>query len=292
MTVRLDGAQETLLIPLYGRAVHTRQGGRLLADPKAVEMVEQIDYDFTAFAGSRDPYGCVLRGAVIDHWATGFLCEHPAGTVVEVGVGLNTRFERLDNGTVHWVDLDLPDAMALRRRFFADTDRRRTIAASVLDQTWVEPVRALPGPYFVVAEASILYLSEPDALAALRLIATSLRPGRLALDTWGSWILTHQHSVATLRRMDAPLTWGCDDPGDLEHQVPGLALRESRRFGDLPASVRSRLPMSQRLGLGLVSRLALAARAYRLNSTSVPRPRRAPEADSRSPIRAYELRVS
>jgi O-methyltransferase involved in polyketide biosynthesis len=38
--------------------------------------------------------------------------------MVELGTGLNTRFERLDNGRVHWFDLDLPDVMALRRVFF------------------------------------------------------------------------------------------------------------------------------------------------------------------------------
>ena len=29
--------------------------------------------------------------------------------MVEIGTGLNTRFERLDYGRVHWFDLDLPD---------------------------------------------------------------------------------------------------------------------------------------------------------------------------------------
>ena len=45
--------------------------------------------------------------------------------MVELGTGLNTRFERTDNGSVHWIDLDLPDTIEHRRRFFADTERRR-----------------------------------------------------------------------------------------------------------------------------------------------------------------------
>jgi O-methyltransferase involved in polyketide biosynthesis len=48
---------------------------------------------------------------------------------VELGTGLNTRFERVDNGTVHWIDLDLPDTIALRRRYFADTERRQMVGA-------------------------------------------------------------------------------------------------------------------------------------------------------------------
>lgn len=34
---------------------------------------------------------------------------------MEIGTGLNTRFERVDNRAVHWIDLDLPDAIELRR---------------------------------------------------------------------------------------------------------------------------------------------------------------------------------
>jgi NADPH-dependent ferric siderophore reductase len=72
------------------------------------------------------------------------MADHPAGTVVEVGAGLNTRFERLDNGTIHWVDLDLPDTMDLRRTFFSETDRRRMVAASVADDSWCQTVLASP----------------------------------------------------------------------------------------------------------------------------------------------------
>lgn len=31
--------------------------------------------------------------------------EHPAGTITELGCGLNTRFERIDNGLAQWMDM-------------------------------------------------------------------------------------------------------------------------------------------------------------------------------------------
>ncbi len=63
----------------------------------------------------------VMRSAILDAWVRAFLAGHPAGTVVEIGTGLNTRFERVDNGQSGWIDLDLPDVIELRRRFFADS---------------------------------------------------------------------------------------------------------------------------------------------------------------------------
>jgi O-methyltransferase involved in polyketide biosynthesis len=43
----------------------------------------------------------VLRTVLLDAWVRTFLARNPAGTVVEIGTGLNSRFERVDNGLVY-----------------------------------------------------------------------------------------------------------------------------------------------------------------------------------------------
>jgi O-methyltransferase involved in polyketide biosynthesis len=247
--VSLGEVQETLLIPLYGRAVETGKPRPILRDPRAVEMVEAIDYDFARFDGGPSLLGTVLRTALIDTWVDTFLAEHPAGTVVEIGAGLNTRFERLDNGQLRWIDLDLPDSMALRRRFFTETDRRAMLVGSVLDEDWVAAVKASPGPYFFVAEAVLLYLPEPQVRRALEIIAGNFPGARLVLDTTGSWIIANQHRHDSLKKVDAKMVWACDDPRELERWGLGLRTLESRDLGQLPPALRRRLPRRLRLAL-------------------------------------------
>jgi O-methyltransferase involved in polyketide biosynthesis len=96
-------------------------------------------------------------GTTFDEWIKGFLRCRADGTVAEIGAGLNTRLERLDNGRLHWFDLDLPDAVELRRLFFTDNERRTT-ASSVLESGWTATMRQSPGPYFFVAEEVFVYL--------------------------------------------------------------------------------------------------------------------------------------
>ena len=62
-----------------------------------------------------------------------------------------------------WFDLDLPDTIALRRRFFEDTPRRTMIASSVLDTAWMEQVHAAPEPWLFVSEAVLIYLENAQA---------------------------------------------------------------------------------------------------------------------------------
>ncbi|MBU2668107.1 alpha/beta fold hydrolase [Actinoplanes bogorensis] len=263
MKVDLGAVQETLLIPLYGRAVESGKSRPLVRDPRAAELVAAIDYDFAKFDGGRSLIGSVLRGMVFDHWVREFLTEFPHGTVVEIGAGLNTRFERLGNGTAHWVELDLPDSMALRRRFFADSERRTMIAGSVLDDDWLDTVASRPGPYFFVAEAVLTYLAEADARAAVARIAERFPDGRIAFDTWGRWIIRNQHRHDALRKMSAPLQWACDDPHAVESWHPGLRLLDSSTVG-AQSAVRRTLPMPYRVLMPALKALP-QTRAYRLN---------------------------
>ncbi|AXG52121.1 tetracenomycin C synthesis protein [Streptomyces lincolnensis] len=262
----LGEIQETLLIPLYARAVETRKRHGILQDPRAVEMVESIDYDFSRFDGAKSLIGANLRTLQFDSWVRDFLRRHPSGTVVEIGTGLNTRFERLDNGTVHWFDLDLPDVIALRRRFFEDTDRRHTLAASVTDPAWTEAVRASPGPYLLVAEAVLIYLDDRQVRSVVDLVAESLPGAHLALETANDHAIARQDSHDVLGAMAARMKWRCDDPRQLETWRPDLRLTDSRTFADLPAAERRALPLSMRL---LLRAMAVLRRrdleSYRLN---------------------------
>jgi len=209
-------------------------------------MVAAIDYDFSKFDGANSLQGCVIRTAMFDEWIREFLRRNPSGTVVEIGAGLNGRFERVDNGRVHWVDLDLPDAMQLRRRFFADTDRRRMLAASALDDTWLELARSLPGPYFLVAEAVLIYLSEAEVRVALAQIARALPGAHVAFDTANRWMVDNPQFHDVMSKMTARMQWECDDPSEIERWGIDLRLLESRSFLQPPPGLKPRMPFAFR----------------------------------------------
>src|SRR6201987_2696631 len=193
---QLGGVHQTLFIPLAARAQETGRKRPVLRDPKAAELIASIDFDAAKYQRGFGGWLMVLRTAVYDFWVRQFLAEHPAGTVIELGTGLNTRFERVDNGQVHWIDLDLPDTIELRGRFFTDTSRRRMVPASVLSEEWLPAVAGRPGPYFFVTEGVLAYLPEPDVTATLARIAARFPGARLALDTYPERLLQRQHQLA------------------------------------------------------------------------------------------------
>ncbi|MGY1439393.1 class I SAM-dependent methyltransferase [Streptomyces reniochalinae] len=271
-TVRPGTVQETLLIPLYGRAVETRKDQPALRDPRAEELVAAIDYDFARFDGLPSLLGSVLRTCLFDHWARTFLEEHPDGTVVELGAGLNTRFERVDNGRARWVDLDLPDVAALRREFFPDTDRRHLVAASVTDRTWAGAVADFgQGAYLFCAEAVLPYLDEHEVRAVHDLIAERFPGSRLALDTASPHVVATQDTHDALSKVTARMRWACPDPRQLADWTAGAELLASHTLTTLPGPVHDALPAPYRATIRELAQQRLpGVEEYSLNLLQLP----------------------
>jgi O-methyltransferase involved in polyketide biosynthesis len=250
----LGDVQQTLFVPLSARAAETRRRHPALRDPKAVEIMDSVDVP-AVYSANWGGFLTNARTLVFDWWVRDFLRVDPGGTIVELGTGLNTRFERLDNGQCHWIDLDLPDTIELRRRFFADTPdgRRRMVAASVLDDGWHDLVAACPPPYFLVADGVLPYLPEEAITSALARIAARFPGAKIAFDTYGRRTMERQHQLAQRRGMAARWQWACDDPRTLESL--GLRLVESARAARPPAGLRRELPARYRWLLRLMDPL-------------------------------------
>lgn len=269
----LGALEQTSLAPLHARAHDARRRRPLVPDPVAAGVVDEIGPEIgpgatgPAAAPRLDDLATVLRGAILDPWVREFLTAAPAGTVVELGAGLNTRAERLTTAAdeawpeAHWVDVDLPGVTALRRDLLPDAAGRRFVAGSVLDEDWLDVVRELPGPYLLVSE-SVLTLLPEQGVQRIVFTVGSLLPGTtLLMDTVGRSAADRLQRCEPLCSRGLMFDWTCEHPRELEPW--GLRLRESRGIAELPDAVQRGLPLSAR-ALAVVLRAAPQLRGNRL----------------------------
>lgn len=247
--VALGKVSETLMIPLWSRAIESQRRRPLLHDPKAAEIVASLDYDFESrFAHARRlAFRACLRTAMIDRWVLDFLRRHPGGTVVEIGTGLNTRFERVDDGALRWFDVDLPDSLALRRRFFVDTPRRTMVEGAFGDSAWLAGLAAPGAPILFIAEAVLVYLDEALVRRGFAALAEAYPGCEFVFDTLRTHALT-RIDRPMMRSYDAPFVWGCDDPNAIEGWG-GHRRLASATMADLPRELLRRVPLEHRLAL-------------------------------------------
>lgn len=88
----------TLFIPLYGKALMSREG--FLPDPAAEDIVATVDYDFTKVDQSRKlAIYMAMRAALFDGYAREFAAQHPESLILQLGVGLDSRAKRVSCST-------------------------------------------------------------------------------------------------------------------------------------------------------------------------------------------------
>lgn len=243
MTTKLQGIPETLLIPLWARAAETRMAQPIVRDPRAVQMIEQIDYDFSKYAKARmTQLGVAVRTELLDRAVQQFIDEHPSGCVVNLGAGLDTRCERLERRNTLWYDLDLPEAIELRRRFFSDSETYRMIQGSVFDAQWRDVIGeaisstngAQARPLCFVAEGLFMYFHEWELRGLMRELAARFAGAEMFVEVQGPAIVGSGKHHDSLSKMDKPpeFKWGCADGKTLESWHPGIKLVQQWSFFD------------------------------------------------------------
>lgn len=260
--IALTGAAETLLGTLYSRALDARSPHPVLADPTAVEVAGMLDYDFGRLGlRSSDAVGIAMRAKVLDRWTREFLAVHPDATVLHLGCGLDSRVQRIDPGPgVRWFDVDQPQVIELRERLYPARPGYRTIGASVTDPGWLSEVPR-EHPALVVAEGLTMYLPAAEGPPLLRRLVEHLSRGEMAFDVFSRLGVRLAMRHPTLRRTGARLDWGISNPRDLEREVPGLRLTDSRSVLDVADDeVLAHAPRALRWRLAVFGRLPVLRR--------------------------------
>jgi methyltransferase (TIGR00027 family) len=219
----------------------------ILADPQAERIVAQID---ERLAGTQDRLlsrlrnhkidsslvvHIALRAQKYDQYAQDFLSRYPAGVVVSLGCGLDTRFQRIDNGQVTFFDIDLPGMIGFKRSLLPETPRYRMIAASVFDPAWMDTVAAVAGgPALFLAEGLFMYL-DGDKVRQLVLDLQERFPGsELVCEMVNKRFASGSFKKVTARKMQGRMklgkgtefSFGIASPDELQSWNAGIQYLE------------------------------------------------------------------
>jgi methyltransferase (TIGR00027 family) len=245
--------ESTSLLTLYSRAIESRSENPILEDPSAERLVDEIDRQI---AGSEDSFlkmlyekdidpklvvHAALRADKYDRYAQEFLSRYPGGVIVNMGCGMDTRFQRIDDGKVHLFDLDLPEVIALKRRLLTETNRYRMIAASVYDRDWIDAVAdASDDPVLFIAEGLFMYL-EPDKVRNLILELHSRFPRselvcELVKQNWVEGWRGEMTAVKMQRQLKlgegTRYRFGVDTPEEIAEWHPGIEFLDQWSYFD------------------------------------------------------------
>jgi O-methyltransferase involved in polyketide biosynthesis len=235
IAVDLGNVQKTLFLPLWGRALETKKEKPLLVDETAVEIMGKVDYDFSVIAKNINgisQVAWIIRSITIDKIIKEFLVQHPQATIINIGCGLDTTFERVDNGTLLWYDLDLPDVIDLRRKFISETERRKFICSSFLESGWLKEIRVTDKVLFIAAGV-FYYFDEQEIKDFLLRLADSFPGSQVFFDACsprGIWAANEMVIRNTGLDEKSFLKWGLKNPGKIATWDSRLRIKATYLF--------------------------------------------------------------
>jgi O-methyltransferase involved in polyketide biosynthesis len=211
---KLGGVPETMLWTLVDRAIASRRarthaGETAWRDESAIAITEKLGFAELErrFGTSRGAFA--ERSRLFDERVKPWLQKNPKATVVELASGLETQFQRLDNGAVRWLCVDLPESIAVRRELLPESERCMYYPQSALDLSWLKQV-APQEPLLVTIQGLLMYLREKEVRALFAGIATQFPKATLVFDVIPKWLsrFTLLGVPTTLRYRTPPMPWG------------------------------------------------------------------------------------
>lgn len=240
ISTNLSNVAGTLFITLYIRALESQRPDAIVKDEKAEALVRQLDQESLqktlALTDDFSRVAVILKSREFDRFAKDFLARHPDAVVVHIGCGLDTRFERVDNGRVEWYDLDLPEVIEIRRKLAGgEGARHHYLAYSVLDHAWLKEMDAYrQRPVLFLAEGVFEYLKEAQVKWLVLTIKEHFPGAELVFDAFSPFLRWAHNFRVTRTRIGAYLHWGLKHGQDLERwSDKTLAPHEAQRSGGI-----------------------------------------------------------
>lgn len=168
------------------------------------------------------------RTQLIKQLGHDFFEHHPHSTGVNLGSGLAHYFQWFDNGSNRWIDVDLPEVIALRDHLLP-TQSARCLhkALDITTAGWWKRLglHRHQEPLFLVCEGVLMYLQPEQVRNFLREVGENAPEGSELVCDFISPVGVGQSALAdTPAHQDALFTWGAHNGLELAGFHPRLEL--------------------------------------------------------------------
>ena len=206
----MNNVNKTLYIPLYGKALVSKKG-LFLEDKKAEEIWNAEGFSLKGKSKSKWlAYYMGVRAAVFDSWVKEKLQEMPTAAVVHIGCGLDSRVERVGAKDVKWFDLDFPEVIEERKRYFTESDNYKMLPGNAVECDWIEEIDS--DSLIVIMEGVSMYIPEEALRGMFLKIGERFEKVALLTDCYSTFAAKMSKYRNPINDVGVSLVYGIDDP--------------------------------------------------------------------------------
>lgn len=224
----MNNVNKTLYIPLYGKAYVSKKN-IILQDKKAEELWEQADIQLKGKSKSKWlAYYMAMRAATFDMWVRRELEHTPDAVVLHIGCGLDSRIERVDAKSTLWYDIDFPEVIRERKKYFTESEHYHMLATDMRGEEWKEQI---PGGIdaIVFMEGVSMYFEPEELSGLLSGIGAHFKSVKLLMDCYSTRAAKASKYKNPINDVGVTAVYGYDEPQKLAEQS-GLTFVEEKNM--------------------------------------------------------------
>ena len=211
----MNNVNKTLYIPLYGKAAVSKKG-LFIHDPKAEEIWQAEGFALTGKARSKWlAYYMGIRSAVFDDWVRQQLVAAPDAVVLHLGCGMDSRCLRVKAGECLWYDVDFPQVIAERQRYYTQQGGYRMLGADLTQPGWLDAVPAASHAV-VVLEGITMYLPPQQLQQLLAELCGHFEAVSVLMDCYTTRAAKASKYKNPINTVGVTQVYGLDDPAALQ----------------------------------------------------------------------------
>jgi len=233
-----DKVAQTLFIPLYLKAQESLRPDAFFSDPIACQLISDIDYDFSFFKESiKSSVGCAIRSQYFDAKVADFIGHHEECVIVNLGCGLDSRYERvcrLVDSNAAFYHLDLPEVIDFRETILASSEHDISVKGSLFETDWMDLLnKRHPNANFIfVVEGVFMYFDKTKLQSVLIEMAQRFKGSEILFDATNQWMCDNSHRHDSLKYTGVRFQLGLDDSYEIESWDKHLKLLSTKYYSD------------------------------------------------------------
>ena len=213
----MENVNKTLYIPLYGKS-YVSQNGIILRDGKAEEIWAAEGFPLKGKSKSKWlAYYMGMRSAVFDRWLEETMERMPGAVVLHIGCGMDSRISRVGHREHLWFDVDFPEVIAQRKRYFEESETYKMICGDLRERDWLNGV---PGTEaIVVLEGVSMYVTPEQLKTAIENLYGRFDRVAILMDCYTEFAAKASRYKNPIKDVGVTEVYGLDNPDEL----PGFA---------------------------------------------------------------------
>lgn len=214
----MDSVNKTLYIPLYGKAFVSKKG-LFLDDKKAEEIWEAEGFPLKGKSKSKWlAYYMGIRSAVFDEWVRECKLKTNDCVIIHIGCGMDSRIIRVGNNCHTWYDVDFPEVIEERKKYYSESSDYKMISGDVRDGKWLLSIPENKHA-IVVMEGVSMYLTTTELKALIANLCNQFEKVSLLLDCYSVFAAKMSKYKNPVKDVGVTQVFGLDDPILLQNDL-------------------------------------------------------------------------